>query len=105
MIAQIALAEVEVFGGVFGNDLEFIVLWHVDDIAHGVVDDFADRLSILHGLTLHEVDANKRHDAVSCGSGSYSALRRSIGIDAGGGKRHADHPGPRPVQAYRVQSW
>jgi len=31
--------------------------------------------------------------------------RSSAGVAADGGKRHVGHPGPKPVQVYRVQSW
>ena len=31
--------------------------------------------------------------------------RGRAGVAAYGGKRHVGHPGPKPVQAYRVQSW
>src|SRR5262249_21150643 len=65
MIAQIALADIEGFDRMFGDDLEFIVLRHIDHVAHRIIDDFTDRLSIFDGLTPHEIDANKRHDAAS----------------------------------------
>ena len=28
-----------------------------------------------------------------------------VGIAVDAGKRHVGHPGPKPVQLYRVQSW
>src|SRR5262245_31716513 len=66
----------------FGDDLEFIVLRHIDHVAHRVIDDFSDRLSIFDGLTPHEIDANKRHDAPSYVSRWRSALCVAVGSPA-----------------------
>src|SRR5262249_10040620 len=63
IIAQIALADIEGFERMFGDDLEFIALRHIDHVAHRVIDDFTDRLSIFDGLTPHEIVANKPHAA------------------------------------------
>ena len=40
------------------------------------------------------------------GLDSRGAMERSnAGVAADSGKRHVSHPGPKPVQVYRVQSW
>ena len=48
----------------------------------------------------------------SCSAASFGQISRRdqgwrgrAGVAAYGGKRHVGHPGPKPVQAYRVQSW
>src|ERR1700745_3582352 len=47
----------------FGDDLEFVVLRHIDNIDHRLIDNFAQRLAIFRRFAPHKIDTNKRHGA------------------------------------------
>jgi microcompartment protein CcmK/EutM len=61
MDAEIVRITNQVVSVVLGNDLEPIVVRHVDGGAHGLVYDIADCAPIRRGLPFPEIDANERH--------------------------------------------
>src|SRR5262249_19872928 len=95
IVAQIARADIEGFDRMFGDDLEFIVLRHIDHVAHRVIDDFTDRLSIFDGLTPHEIDANKRHDATLLRIALALGACRYTPIPEGSARSHSRALAPR----------
>src|SRR5882672_2791653 len=60
--AEITRRDVEFLRRVFGDDLELVILRHVDDVGHRAIDDVAQRLAVLHGLAAYEIDSNQWHD-------------------------------------------
>jgi len=60
-VAEITAGDVDLVGRMLGDDLEFVVLGHVDDFPHRIVDDFAGLLAERGWLAPDEVDADERH--------------------------------------------
>src|ERR1700730_1408189 len=42
-----------------GDDLETIILWSLQGLDHGVIDDLSDRLAVVRRFALGEVDAGE----------------------------------------------
>src|SRR5579859_155829 len=59
--AEISRVEDEILRLMLGDDLEAVILRHVDGAAHGVIDHVADALAIVGGLSFDQVDADERH--------------------------------------------
>jgi hypothetical protein len=69
-MSEIIVGDIDLVG-MFGDDLEFVVGGNVDRLAHGPVDDFAERFAEFNGLSPDKIDANEWHGVV--------LLRRKIG--------------------------
>lgn len=56
--AQVAGVDAEIFGWMLIDDLEAVILGHIQRRAHRVVDDFAHGAAIIGWLAPSEIDSN-----------------------------------------------
>ena len=48
------------------DDLETVVLWRLQNVDHGFIDDVADGAAIVIGLALDQINASERHGDLHC---------------------------------------
>src|SRR5258708_956320 len=60
-ITHVAFGDVQPFRRMFSDDLEFVILRHIDHVDHGLVYNIAQCLLVLDGFATNEIDTHERH--------------------------------------------
>src|ERR1035441_645706 len=61
MDAEVFAVELQTGFRMFSDDLEAVILWDIQDVEHGLIDDLSDLNAILASFSLEKIDTNERH--------------------------------------------